>query len=82
MQALPKPQLRGLLKSQLQRQFVYGLIFTLSITGAWKFGVMEPKKKKYAEFYKNLDVQRDFERMRDVGVFQSVKPGGAVGEGW
>ena len=52
MQALPKPQLRGLLKSQLQRQFVYGLIFTLSITGAWKFGVMEPKKKKYAEFYK------------------------------
>ncbi|KAI0242160.1 hypothetical protein LSAT2_014593 [Lamellibrachia satsuma] len=33
---------------------------------------MEPKKRKYAEFYKNLDVQKDFERMRDVGVFHHL----------
>ena len=31
---------------------------------------------------RNYNVQKDFDRMKTAGVFQSVNPDGSVGEGW
>lgn len=39
-----------------------------------QFGVSEPRKRAYADFYKNYDAMKDFEAMRDAGVFESVQP--------
>uniref|UniRef100_A0A8B9R395 COX6C oxidase n=1 Tax=Anas platyrhynchos TaxID=8839 RepID=A0A8B9R395_ANAPL len=40
----------------------------------FQFGVAEPRKKAYAEFYKNYDPMKDFEAMRAAGVFESAPP--------
>ncbi|KFO35237.1 Regulator of G-protein signaling 22 [Fukomys damarensis] len=39
----------------------------------YKFGVAEPRKKAYADFYRNYDSMKDFEEMRKAGIFQSAK---------
>ncbi|XP_033645144.1 cytochrome c oxidase subunit 6C-like [Asterias rubens] len=74
MAALPRPQMRGLLNSHLKKHFVIGA--ALSVVGAAmvKYFVYDWRKNKYAEFYKTFDVQKDFERMRELGVFHSVRP--------
>ncbi|XP_064605924.1 cytochrome c oxidase subunit 6C-like [Liolophura sinensis] len=77
---LAKPQLRGLLKSRVKRDFGIAFAFSAVCTVAYKFLVNEPRKAKYAEFYKTYDAQADFERMKKEGVFQSVTPDGKVGE--
>ncbi|KAI0227358.1 hypothetical protein LSAT2_022187, partial [Lamellibrachia satsuma] len=74
--ALAKPQLRGLLQSRLKRQFVYGVLFCSTTTGGFYFGIRKPREKKYKDFYRNLDTQKEFVRLRDAGVFHSVRPGG------
>uniref|UniRef100_A0A673U8E9 Cytochrome c oxidase subunit 6C n=1 Tax=Suricata suricatta TaxID=37032 RepID=A0A673U8E9_SURSU len=38
-----------------------------------KFAVAEPRKKAYADFYRNYDSMKDFEEMRKAGIFQSTK---------
>ena len=80
--ALAKPQLRGLLQSRLKSQFVYGLIFCSATTGSFYFGVKKPHEQKYRDFYRNLDTQKEFLRLREAGVFHSVRPGGKIGTGW
>lgn len=50
--SLAKPQMRGLFSSYMKKHFLIGFAFTISCGLAWKYLVMEPKKKKYAEFYK------------------------------
>lgn len=40
----------------------------------FQFGVAEPRKRAYAEFYKNYDPMKDFEAMRAAGVFESAPP--------
>lgn len=36
----------------------------------------EPKKQAYADFYKQYDAIKDFNAMREAGVFESVQPTG------
>ncbi|KAG8224004.1 hypothetical protein J437_LFUL001081, partial [Ladona fulva] len=69
---LSKPQMRGLLNSQITRNLVGALVCSIGAGLAFKFLVGEPRKKRYIEFYKNYDAEKDFERMRKAGVFQSV----------
>lgn len=38
--------------------------------------VLDARKQRYADFYKTYDGQKDFERMKELGVFQSVRPAG------
>ncbi|XP_076341347.1 cytochrome c oxidase subunit 6C-2-like [Tachypleus tridentatus] len=73
---IPKPQLRGLLRSSLRVHL--GIVAVLSIASgiAWKYGIAEPRKKRYADFYNSYDAEKDFERMRQAGVFQSCRPDG------
>ncbi|MBN3276406.1 CX6C1 oxidase, partial [Polyodon spathula] len=74
--ALAKPAMRGLLGKRLR--FHLAIAFTLSLAAAagFKFAVTEPRKRAYAEFYKNYDAMKEFEAMREAGVFQSVRPKG------
>jgi cytochrome c oxidase subunit 6c len=72
--AAVRPQLRGLLKSNLQKHVVACALLCFTTVGCFKVFVKDARMKKYEEFYKHYDAQKDFERMRDVGVFQSVKP--------
>ncbi|CAO2602513.1 Cytochrome c oxidase subunit 6C-2 [Lemmus lemmus] len=39
----------------------------------FQFGVAEPRKKAYADFYRRYDSMKDFEEMREAGIFQSAK---------
>lgn len=49
---IAKPQLRRLLEVRIKRA-VIGACVVSAITGvAWYFGVMETRKKQYADFYK------------------------------
>ncbi|XP_021105229.1 cytochrome c oxidase subunit 6C-like [Heterocephalus glaber] len=71
--ALMKPQMRGLLASCLRIHIVGAFIVSLGVAVLYKFGVAEPRKKAYADFYRNYDSMKDFEEMRKAGIFQSAK---------
>ncbi|XP_006081171.1 cytochrome c oxidase subunit 6C-like [Myotis lucifugus] len=70
--ALPKPQMCDLLAKCLRFHIVGAIIVSLEVAASYEFGVAEPRKKAYADFYKN-DSTKDFEEMRKAGVFQSTK---------
>ncbi|KAM5281796.1 cytochrome c oxidase subunit 6C [Ctenodactylus gundi] len=71
--ALAKPQMRGLLAKRLRFHMVGAFIVSLGVATLYKFGVAEPRKKAYADFYRNYDSMKDFEEMRKAGIFQSTK---------
>ncbi|KAM4823856.1 cytochrome c oxidase subunit 6C isoform X1 [Urocitellus parryii] len=83
---LAKPQMRGLLAKRLRFHIVGAFTVALGVAALYKafsglddachvdeFGVAEPRKKAYADFYRNYDSMKDFEEMRRAGIFQSVK---------
>ena len=41
-----------------------------------QFAVAEPRKQAYADFYKKYDSVKEFNAMREAGVFESVRPSG------
>ncbi|KAM4688735.1 cytochrome c oxidase subunit 6C isoform 1-T2 [Discoglossus pictus] len=73
---LVKPQMRGLLAKRLRFHIIGAFAVSLGVVALYKFGVAEPRKKAYADYYKNFDAMKEFESMRDAGVFQSVRPKG------
>ncbi|XP_005381916.1 PREDICTED: cytochrome c oxidase subunit 6C [Chinchilla lanigera] len=70
---LAKPQMRGLLARRLRIHIVGAFFVSVGVAALYKFGVAEPRKKAYADFYKNYDSMKDFEEMRKAGIFQSAK---------
>lgn len=60
--ALKKPQ--TLLAKCLRFHIVVSVIVTLGVAAFYKFVVAEPRKKAYADFYRNYDSIKDFEEMR------------------
>uniref|UniRef100_H0XVD7 Cytochrome c oxidase subunit 6C n=1 Tax=Otolemur garnettii TaxID=30611 RepID=H0XVD7_OTOGA len=71
--ASAKPQMRGLLARCLRIHIVGAFVVSLGVAVFYKFAVAEPRKKAYADFYRNYDSMKDLEEMRKSGVFQSVK---------
>ncbi|XP_023368243.1 cytochrome c oxidase subunit 6C-like [Otolemur garnettii] len=71
--ALAKPQMCGLLARRLRIHIIGAFVVSLGVAVFYKFAVAEPRKKAYADFYRNYDSMKDFEEMRKAGVFQSVK---------
>ncbi|XP_057556771.1 cytochrome c oxidase subunit 6C-like [Hippopotamus amphibius kiboko] len=71
--SLMKPQMRGLLAKRLRFHMVGAFIVSLGVATLCKFAVAEPRKKAYADFYRNYDSMKDFEEMRKAGIFQSAK---------
>lgn len=74
--SLAKPVMRGLLGKRLRFHLpiAFALAFATAIT--FKYGVTEPRKRAYAEFYKQYDATKEFNAMREAGVFESVRPSG------
>jgi len=68
------PQLRGFLATALKRQCIIAGVISLVAVVATKVLLKDARLKKYEEFYKHYDADKDFERMRDAGVFRCVKP--------
>ncbi|XP_040178044.1 cytochrome c oxidase subunit 6C-like [Rana temporaria] len=73
---LARPQMRSLLGKRLRFHIVRAFIFSMSVVALYKFGVAEPRKRAYANYYKNYDAVKEFEAMREAGVFQGVRPKG------
>ncbi|XP_036762245.2 cytochrome c oxidase subunit 6C-like [Manis pentadactyla] len=71
--ALTKPQMRGLLAKCLWFHIVGEFIVSLGVAAFCKFAVAEPRKKAYADFYRNYDSMKDFEEMSKAGIFQNAK---------
>ncbi|XP_045931081.1 cytochrome c oxidase subunit 6C-1 [Micropterus dolomieu] len=74
--SLPKPVMRGLLGKRLR--FHLPIAFTMSLLAAvaFKYAVTEPRKQAYADFYKQYDAVKEFNAMKEAGVFESVRPSG------
>jgi hypothetical protein len=62
----------------VQRQAAIGFVLCFLLTAYVKFGIGQRRKNVYCEFYRCYDDEADFERMKRVGVFQSVNPDGTI----
>ncbi|XP_061724067.1 cytochrome c oxidase subunit 6C-like [Cydia pomonella] len=66
-----KPVMRGLLNSSIKRNLTVALTLAAISGVAFKQLVGNERKRKYAEFYRNYDAEKEFEEMRKKGLFQS-----------
>ncbi|KAK3557156.1 hypothetical protein QTP70_024715 [Hemibagrus guttatus] len=60
--SLPKPQMRGLLAKRLRFHLPIAFGLALFAAAAFKFTVTEPRKQAYADFYKQYDAIKEFNR--------------------
>ncbi|XP_007569688.1 cytochrome c oxidase subunit 6C [Poecilia formosa] len=74
--SLQKPMMRGLLAKRLRFHLPIAFGIAITVALSYKFGVTEPRKKAYANFYKQYDAVKEFNAMREAGVFESVRPSG------
>ena len=51
-----KPQLRGLLTSAIKKHLVVASVLSVAVMMAYKVTVNDPRKQRYAEFYRYLIV--------------------------
>ena len=61
------------LAEDLQFHIVGAFAVSLGVAAFYKFAVAEPRKKAYADFYRNYDSMKDFEEVKKAGIFQSAK---------
>ncbi|CAH1640784.1 unnamed protein product [Spodoptera littoralis] len=66
-----KPMMRGLLNAQIKRNLIVSLVLAGISAVAVKQLVGNERKRKYAEFYRTYDAEKEFEEMRKKGLFQS-----------
>ncbi|XP_009321345.1 PREDICTED: cytochrome c oxidase subunit 6C [Pygoscelis adeliae] len=71
---LPKPQMRRLLARRMKFHLFGAFFVSVGCAALYKFLIADPRKRAYAEFYKNYDPMKDFEAMRAAGVFESAPP--------
>jgi len=72
--AAARPQLRGLLAIALKRQVIVCTGLSVVSVLLVKHFVKDARLKRYEEFFKNYDAEKEFERLRDAGAFTSVAP--------
>ncbi|XP_056292913.1 cytochrome c oxidase subunit 6C-1-like [Pseudoliparis swirei] len=73
---LAKPVMRRLLSKRLRFHLPVAFALSLVTAIAFKYAVTEPRKQAYADFYKHYDATKEFNAMKEAGVFQSVRPSG------
>lgn len=52
VQKLAKPQLRGIYEKKTKFHIALSVVLSIGAGLAYKYGIGEPRKKAYAEFYK------------------------------
>ncbi|XP_027237079.1 cytochrome c oxidase subunit 6C-1 [Penaeus vannamei] len=73
---IAKPVMRGLLTAQIKKHIIISGILSFAAVGVWKTMVQNPRKQLYADFYKEYDAMAEFDRIRNLGLFQSCRPDG------
>ncbi|BET00350.1 Cytochrome c oxidase subunit VIc [Nesidiocoris tenuis] len=68
---LEKPQLRRLLESQIKKNLAISIGLAILGGVAFQHFVCDARKQRYADFYKNYDAEKEFQRMKAAGLFQS-----------
>ncbi|KAJ3602931.1 hypothetical protein NHX12_030676 [Muraenolepis orangiensis] len=74
--SLAKPLMRGLLGKRLRIHLPVAFAVSLLTAAVFKYTVCDPRKQAYAEFYKNYDAVKEFNNMREAGIFECVRPSG------
>ncbi|KAJ8931272.1 hypothetical protein NQ314_015838 [Rhamnusium bicolor] len=69
-----KPQLRGLLHSQIKVNILLASVVAVGAALGQYFFVNNERKRVYAEFYKNYDIEKAFNTIRNKGLFDSCEP--------
>ncbi|CAG2116190.1 unnamed protein product [Medioppia subpectinata] len=68
---IPKPVLRGHAHAFVRRHLFISIGLSLVGAIAWKYAVAEPRKRTYAEFYKNYDVEKEEQRLIALGLYDN-----------
>ncbi|XP_045762260.1 cytochrome c oxidase subunit 6C-like [Maniola jurtina] len=68
---IAKPNMRGLLNAVIKRNLIISLTLAGFAGFLTKQLVGNQRKKRYAEFYRTYDGEKEFEEMRKKGLFQS-----------
>ncbi|KAK3874013.1 hypothetical protein Pcinc_021031 [Petrolisthes cinctipes] len=74
--SLAKPVMRGMLTAQIKKNLIVATGLSIVTVAAWKYFIQYPRMQKYADFYKDYDAQKEFDRIRNLGLFQSCRPDG------
>merc|ERR1712179_322636 len=69
-----KPMLRGLHVESIKKNLIIATVLSTVTTSAWYFAINKPRIQAYKDFYANYDAEKDFQRMKALGVFQSCAP--------
>ncbi|KAL2090651.1 hypothetical protein ACEWY4_012914 [Coilia grayii] len=68
--------MRGLLAKKLKFHLPIAFALSIVVAAAFKYTVTEPRKQAYADFYKQYDAMKEFNAMKEAGIFESVRPSG------
>ncbi|XP_045540536.1 cytochrome c oxidase subunit 6C-like [Papilio machaon] len=68
---IAKPQMRGLLNNVIKRNLITAITLAAVAGFSFKQLVGNERKRRYAEFYRTYDAEKEFEEMRQKGLFQS-----------
>jgi len=72
---LAKPQLRGYFKRSIRFHLTLASILSLSGGMAYKYLIAEPRKRKYIEFYKTYDIEKEEARITALGLWEDPYQG-------
>ncbi|NXR66207.1 COX6C oxidase, partial [Rhadina sibilatrix] len=62
--------MRGLLAKRMKFHLLGAFLVSMGSAALYKFGVAEPRKRAYADFYRNYNPMKDFEAMKAAGVLE------------
>lgn len=71
---LAKPKMRGLLTDQIKMHLVVATVLSFGTMFAYKFLVADQRKLAYAEFYRTYDIEKEYNRMKQAGIFTAARP--------
>merc|ERR1739844_170099 len=66
-----KPLMRGMHVAQIKKNIAVAALFSTATTLGWYVYVVKARKDNYRDFYAVYDADKDYERMKAAGIFQS-----------
>ncbi|NXE60774.1 COX6C oxidase, partial [Calcarius ornatus] len=66
--------MRGLLARRMKFHLIGAFVVSIGSAALYKFGVAEPRKQAYADYYRNYDPMKDYKAMKAAGVLESAPP--------
>ncbi|RZF39998.1 hypothetical protein LSTR_LSTR002401 [Laodelphax striatellus] len=70
--AIAKPVMRRMLYGQTKKDLVIAVAASIVGGFAYNFFISEPRKQRYAEFYRHYDPDAAYDRMEAKGVFSDL----------